>query len=338
MSAPVHLFPTIGQHTLPTGLGLVPPPASLVSVPVISGARQPPPSSLVWSHQYQPIVSWSGGSPTLAVSEDEGPRRNVTLASAAGLSLSPATEPFSPKLVDRIQSGQFVDMRDLLTDNISLMTQLESVAVQPSMAALPGLLRPRLREVASITSWMYCYLAYVAIRSEDQATRDMLAYGRLIIREAQRHGGQGWLDYDRVFRQQAALDPNLAWNTLHPGIQGSTLVGGTSESRQFCTLCREADHASSRCALAYLQQPPPQPPIQPRSRPSARRRSDSAGICISWNRGSCLYPGACNFRHICLLCRQHHRACDCQDAQRRERRRDQPRQNPVRGPPTSRPQ
>ena len=37
----------------------------------------------------------------------------------------------------------------------------------------------------------------------------MLAYARLMVREAQRHGGLGWLDYDRVFRQQAALDPSL---------------------------------------------------------------------------------------------------------------------------------
>ena len=41
----------------------------------------------------------------------------------------------------------------------------------------------------------------------------MLAYAHLKVREAQRHGGSGWLDYDRVFRQQEALDPSLRWNT-----------------------------------------------------------------------------------------------------------------------------
>ena len=43
-----------------------------------------------------------------------------------GLSLSPATSPFPHKLVDRDRSGQFVDMRDLLTDNISLLQQLDT--------------------------------------------------------------------------------------------------------------------------------------------------------------------------------------------------------------------
>ena len=53
-------------------------------------------------------------------------------------------------------------------------------------------------------------------------------YARLVIREAQLHGGQGWLAYDRVFRQQAALDPSFQWNVLHPAIQASTLFAPDS--------------------------------------------------------------------------------------------------------------
>lgn len=44
------------------------------------------------------------------------------------------------------------------------------------------------------------------MRAPDQTTRDMLAYGQLIVWEAQRHGGGGWLDYDRVFRQHREPD------------------------------------------------------------------------------------------------------------------------------------
>ena len=40
----------------------------------------------------------------------------------------------------------------------------------------------------------------------DPLARDLMTYGRLILREAQRHGGMGWLEYDRVFRQQAAVE------------------------------------------------------------------------------------------------------------------------------------
>ena len=83
----------------------------------------------------------------------------------------------------------------------------------------------------------------------------MLAYARLIIREAQRHGGLGWLDYDRVFRQQSAIDDAMQWNTLHPGIQAATLLGQTPGQGTFCTLCRGADHRATACALTYLKEP-----------------------------------------------------------------------------------
>ena len=43
-----------------------------------------------------------------------------------GLRLSLVTSPFPQKLVDRARSGQFVDMRVLLTDNVFLLQQLDT--------------------------------------------------------------------------------------------------------------------------------------------------------------------------------------------------------------------
>lgn len=65
----------------------------------------------------------------------------------------------------------------------------------------------------------------------------------MIIRESKLHGGNSWLDYDRVFRQQAAIDQTLLWSTLHPGIQAATLVGRSTGPATFCTLSREPDHS-----------------------------------------------------------------------------------------------
>ena len=66
---------------------------------------------------------------------------------------------------------------------------------------------------------MSCFLTYLAIGTSDPITQERLAYAVLIIREAMRHGGQGWLEYDRLFRQQAALNPTLPWNVIHPELQ-----------------------------------------------------------------------------------------------------------------------
>jgi hypothetical protein len=186
---------------------------------------------------------------------------------------------------------------------------------------MPGVLRPSLREISSIQTWMYCFLAYVAILAPDQGTRDRLAYARLLLREAQRHSSNGWLDYDRVFRQQAVVDHNMPWNTLHPGIQAATMFGGSQGPGTFCTLCREPDHFKETCALAYFQQPPTQartgvdnPSSSTRPRGQLRRRSEQETlnlVCRSWNKGNCSYPNSCRYRHICSTCYQGHRARDC---------------------------
>ena len=84
-----------------------------------------------------------------------------------GLSLSPATAPFPQKLVDRARSGQYVDIWDLLVDNVSLLQQQETFGSQSS---LPGVLRPRPQEVTILSSWMYCFVAYVAMRAKQAIT------------------------------------------------------------------------------------------------------------------------------------------------------------------------
>ena len=184
-----------------------------------------------------------------------------------------------------------------------------------AIQTLPGSLKPRLREVSTLPSWIYCFLAYVAILAPDQATRDRLAYARLIIHQAQQHGGSGWQAYDRVFRQQAALDSTLPWNQLHPGIQASTMFGGQGQS-SFCTLCRGLDHSATNCALAYMEQPTrPRHPTTSTQVPCTRRpETASYSLCVSWNRGKYLFPNGCKFRHVCSTCYQHHRAMECPGA------------------------
>ena len=113
---------------------------------------------------------------------------------------------------------------------------------------------PRLREVSSLPTWLYCFFAYTAIATNDPMTRDHLAYARLIMREALRHGNSGWLDYDRSFRQQVAAARSLQWNTLVPGLQASMILGnptwqGYANQRQSCTLCRGVDHTRIDYAL-----------------------------------------------------------------------------------------
>ena len=218
-------------------------------------------------------------------------------------SVVPGSGTFPKKLVDGIQAGNFIEMKELLTDNMSLISQLETVQGL-SPAHMLGQARTRWWEVSSLVTWWYCFMGYMAIRSSDPMTRNQLAYARLLIKEAQRHGGLGWLHYDRAFRQQAAADPSLAWNTLSPGLQVSTMFHQqTAGQRSFCTLCQ------AQCALACLQPPATSTPAVPRTSqppPTQRRPETALRICISWNMGACIFQSQCTYRHVCATCQLPH--------------------------------
>ena len=273
----------------------------------------------------------AGGDVTSVTQSSSVPRASVPtpisqIATCAGQSgiggslsviLSSSSQPIPARLTRRIMAGEFVEMRELLCDNIALHDQLESIHGSLQTMATPGALRARMREVPSLSSWVYCFAAYIAVRTTDPLVRDMLAYMRIIVRESLRHGGGGWQEYDRNFRRLAAIDTNLRWNSLLPDLQASTILGQRGGGGVFCSLCRGVDHTSAQCALTYMQQPVIGASNQDASsRPlEARGRSQRqlARICTSWNKGSCAYPGSCTFRHVCVTCRLPHRVKDCPD-------------------------
>ena len=234
---------------------------------------------------------------------------------ASGMILSSSIEPIPPRLVQRIQSGQFVEMRELLSDNLALFQQMETLHGQASWSLAPPSHRPRTREVPSLVSWLFCFITYVAVKTTDPITKDMLAYCHLIIREALRHGGTGWQEYDRIFRQQLAIDHTLPWNALQPCLQASTILGQRSSRGTFCSLCRGVDHGNDQCALRAMQPPPTTAITAPSMVTHYSHRfpcqETRARICISWNRGACVYPGTCAFQHICATCQRPHRAREC---------------------------
>ena len=245
--------------------------------------------------------------PTVCIAPTDAPQ--------GGLLLSPASEVIPKKLVDKIRSGGFIDLKELLQDNISLRAQLEELQ-GPTSVQMVGATRPRLREILSLPVWCYCFLGFVATLTSDPITRDQLAYARLIIRQAQSQGGLTWMDYDKAFRQQLATDPSMRWNAVNPSLLASTMLGHRSSgSLPFCTLCRAVDHTRTQCALAYLEPPATtQAPFQ-RGPVPAWRRPRFTPTCFAWNKGTCPYAGRCNYRHVCSTCSAFsHKAPDCPQA------------------------
>ena len=100
------------------GLGMMPPATVLTSVSLIG-------------RTVNDVANVAALGPTVAL--PQGTSRAPVLESPAilsppvvpmqpglGVSLSPTTAPFPQKLVDSIMLGQYVEMRDLLTDIVSL--------------------------------------------------------------------------------------------------------------------------------------------------------------------------------------------------------------------------
>ena len=182
-------------------LGVPPSPASLSSVAVslspitaiIPTVFAPIPSvpqpylvmssllhstSLTFAASVAPqlITSLSSNSPPLFHSQASAMHPSPVVALLhPGLILSPACDPFPQELVQRVRAGQFVEMQDLLADNISLLSQLSSLQGVGTLP-VPTVHHTRLHEVPSLVSWMYCFAAYVAIRTPDQLTREILVH------------------------------------------------------------------------------------------------------------------------------------------------------------------
>ena len=68
-------------------------------------------------------------------------------------------------------------------------------------------------------------------------TRELVAYGQLIIHLSRKHSGRGWLLYDTLFRQQKAAGGAVPWSEL-----SSSIVSLTVLETKSCNLCFSSDH------------------------------------------------------------------------------------------------
>lgn len=293
----------------------LPPVASISHIPLMQAGGHVATSSS--STNPTPLVVPSSG--LMSQTPYPPPPGPQPAGNSLGLTLAPALGLIPQKLVEKVRSGAYVEMREFLRDNILLLEQLETLqGTMPQLASMPGAARPRLREVTTPLAWVYCFLSYMGTSTSDPTTRSQAAYASLLLREAQQHGGRGWLEYDKAFRRQAADIPSLPWDMIHQGIQASTMLN----QGLYCTSCQQTDHLAHQCAMSFFQPPSSLgPPLATYSRSSRERPrpGQSSGyrqefalnICISWNKGQCRYPNSCAYRHICASCQAKHRAKDC---------------------------
>ena len=106
----------------------------------------------------------------------------------------------SAKLVARILRGDFVDIVELLHDNL----EVQRWGVIQESSTISSDIKRGQREIQDLLSWVQCFGTYMAVITSTQPTKskELLAYQTL-----ERPGGvvvgAGW----HMFRQQAAGNP-----------------------------------------------------------------------------------------------------------------------------------
>ena len=172
------------------------------------------------------------------------PPKSITTTRAVGrpFILSEGLPPVLHKLVSRIQREEYVDMAELLRDNLeaqrrSQWTTSSSTGSNPSRSR---------REISDLLSWVQCFGTYIAIVTSKQPER-LMAYQTLMVREARRCGSKGWLAY---FRQQAVGDDKADWSRINRSLYAVTFIAqGDRDKGCCCVLCLESDHVEEQCAL-----------------------------------------------------------------------------------------
>ena len=150
-----------------------------------------------------------------------------------------------------------------------------------------------MREINHSLTWVYCFLSFIAARTDCKATRNLVAYAQIVIQLAHKHGGSGWLVYDQHFRQQLVGGADLVWNNINNSLMSATVFAPLPDDlsgHMVCQLCRGNDYSIHECAPYSLHGPFPQSqhtahPTRFKSRPSPFRGWKS--FCCNFNKGLC---------------------------------------------------
>eukprot|EP00118_Oscarella_pearsei_P017030 m.167429 g.167429 ORF g.167429 m.167429 type:complete len:303 (+) comp38931_c0_seq2:1241-2149(+) len=253
---------------------------------VVSGTGTLPRSpSLIFSDVLRPLGYTAGAPP-----------QKKSRASTPAFPMGNSLPPVPGRVVAKVEAREFVDFAELLTDNAELIRR-ETDRDRPCLAA-PS--RPPMRQLSSLLSWVQAFAAFAAVELTVRPHRiiELMAYLKLVVREAVRCGGDGWRFYDQQFRMQAAANPALSWMKLQSGLHSATFLSFRRPNNRVCTLCMEGDHCTDECSLYSLAgSGPKRPPLRSkRDGGAATSRSASSQVCRLFNYAA----SGCHFGSTCI--------------------------------------
>ena len=155
--------------------------------------------------------------------------------------MGPALPPIPPKLIEKIKSGTFIEMTNLLPEHLGPVTMEDE-----------GKLKQKHKQITSITEWLKSFAVYdVAVIANKQPKRipDLMEYQILILEAYTEYKNDCWLSYDQKFHQRAACLPHISWSTIDSTLWNLAFAGQAKSDH--CKHCFSLSHSSRDCDLAW---------------------------------------------------------------------------------------
>ena len=117
-------------------------------------------------------------------------------------------------------------MAELLKDNIKVERQ-HTPQEGPQGSQIR---RSSQGEVPDLLGWLQCFGTYACVFCEafPQKRKELWAYQTFLIRESQQCDGEGWRDYNSMFRQQVASAAELEWARVNNSLFAVTFLAQSS--------------------------------------------------------------------------------------------------------------
>ena len=212
--------------------------------------------------------------------------------------------PFPAKLVQKIRHWEFVELNQLLPDNVvSFPNQSEPEMSDQKLSRE----RKKLHPIEDIRSWCLAMLLYTATcyATYPHKTGEMLAYIASILQTSTNYPVEACLSYDRVFRAQAHLKPQFNWASDNTRLWNDKFSGRAAPRP--CSTCSSISHISHEChhTSAEVKNPNRPDPLKPPQR--------EGELCMGFNLGRCSIT-ACSRPHLCYRCHFSHPLMQCRKA------------------------
>ena len=208
------------------------------------------------------------------------------------------------RIISKIRRGKYIDFDYLLPavdDIVPVQAAQPPVAKRGHQKSIPP------RKVTDFQTWMEAWNSFLIIATHHTPSRslELIQYQALVSHLFQAYPIHVAIRYDQLFRQAAARDPVLRWDTFK-----EDLLVWCSTRRSF------------RAPISSRLGPPTYRPNSGQattttiniSGPSRRTHTEGgAEICKRYNLGNCTRGEECKFTHACWNagCRALHSAKAC---------------------------